>query len=321
MLGRTKEEAIKDEEKKIKERDDGAKGMYVRSEQVETEYDGEGREKHEYERNIVIGKLEKGENPKGVDGDMNMQHEYKIIALGDKTEGDNREGCFDEKGKADDDDKEENANKNIYDKRPKHGNHMSSSGKNRKRGELQRRKREGRVADGDARNKHLRKYVGEAKVGSVYKEKKDDGAEKGNRENGDNSSQHTDHHERVIEDEAQEKRKKNIVSVDISNRNADKDKTKHEEKNGICVERRNNVLGAGALSLPVKVPVTSLHFRPNDKTTYLLGTASGEVLLVGGLRTQFLFIILEDYEYSVQCQETGNYCYKKRILNQLAKCI
>ncbi|KAK3872914.1 hypothetical protein Pcinc_022044 [Petrolisthes cinctipes] len=33
------------------------------------------------------------------------------------------------------------------------------------------------------------------------------------------------------------------------------------------------------LLLPQNVPVTSIHFRPGDKTTYLLGTSSGEVLL------------------------------------------
>nr|XP_053640924.1 dynein axonemal intermediate chain 4-like isoform X3 [Cherax quadricarinatus] len=38
----------------------------------------------------------------------------------------------------------------------------------------------------------------------------------------------------------------------------------------------NNV---GGLPLPQKVPATSMHFRPGDKTTYLVGTAAGDVLL------------------------------------------
>lgn len=39
--------------------------------------------------------------------------------------------------------------------------------------------------------------------------------------------------------------------------------------------------GLGGLPIPQRVPATSMHFRPGDKTTYLVGTASGEVLLVG----------------------------------------
>lgn len=175
-----------------------------------------------------------------------------------------------EKSKAEDSDKD--------DKRPKHGDHMSSYSKNRKKKIHPRRKRERRVAEGDARNKHLRhnELEEEAKVDNV-----DNGAEKGSRRNGDDISQQTIHSERIKNDEAQDKRNMNVTSVDICNWNANEDKTRHGEKKGVCVEKRNDVLGAGALSLPVKVPVTSLHFKPNDKTTYLLGTASGEVLLVG----------------------------------------
>nr|XP_045595751.1 dynein axonemal intermediate chain 4-like [Procambarus clarkii] len=35
----------------------------------------------------------------------------------------------------------------------------------------------------------------------------------------------------------------------------------------------------GGLPLPQKVPATSIHFRPGDKTTYLVGTVAGDVLL------------------------------------------
>ncbi|XP_042236796.1 dynein axonemal intermediate chain 4-like [Homarus americanus] len=35
----------------------------------------------------------------------------------------------------------------------------------------------------------------------------------------------------------------------------------------------------GGLPLPQKVPATSMHFRPGDKTTYLVGTTAGDVLL------------------------------------------
>lgn len=312
ILGRIKKEDIKDEEKKIKERNDGEKGIYVRSTQVETDFVGDGREKDRYERNIVISKLEKGENAKGVDRDIIMQDEYNIIALGNQTEGNKRKGCVDEESK-DDNDREENVN-NTYDKRPKSGDHMSSSGNNRKTGVHRRRKREGRVADEDARNKdlHINEYEGEAKVDTVDQEKKDIGAEKGRRENGENSSQHTNPNEKIKEDETQDKTNRNMTSIDIYDRNADEDKKKYEEKNRTCVEKRNVVLGAGALSLPVKVPVTSIHFRPNDKTTYILGTASGEVLLVGDLRAQFLFIILEDYRSLSSMSEIEGFAVTKK---------
>lgn len=49
---------------------------------------------------------------------------------------------------------------------------------------------------------------------------------------------------------------------------------------------------AKGLLLPQNVPVTSIHFRPGDKTTYLLGTSSGEVLLVSGCRLCSYFFVL-----------------------------
>ncbi|XP_050739149.1 dynein axonemal intermediate chain 4-like isoform X4 [Eriocheir sinensis] len=45
------------------------------------------------------------------------------------------------------------------------------------------------------------------------------------------------------------------------------------------LEARQGGQGLGGLPIPQKVPATSMHFRPGDKTTYLVGTASGEVLL------------------------------------------
>ncbi|XP_045132573.1 dynein axonemal intermediate chain 4-like [Portunus trituberculatus] len=47
---------------------------------------------------------------------------------------------------------------------------------------------------------------------------------------------------------------------------------------GLMGARRSGE-GLGGLPIPQRVPATSLHFRPGDKTTYLVGTASGEVLL------------------------------------------
>lgn len=49
------------------------------------------------------------------------------------------------------------------------------------------------------------------------------------------------------------------------------------------------------LLLPQNVPVTSIHFRPGDKTTYLLGTSSGEVLLVSGCRLLSFFFLFHTY--------------------------
>lgn len=57
------------------------------------------------------------------------------------------------------------------------------------------------------------------------------------------------------------------------------------------------------LLLPQNVPVTSIHFRPGDKTTYLLGTSSGEVLLVSGCRFFFIHtnnnILKIDHSFSI----------------------
>lgn len=36
----------------------------------------------------------------------------------------------------------------------------------------------------------------------------------------------------------------------------------------------------GGLVLPVTVPATSISFRPNDSTTYVLGTVAGDLLMV-----------------------------------------
>lgn len=319
MLGRTKKEVINDEKKKVIDRDEGEKGMDVRSEDVDTEYVGDSREKDRYERTIIISKWEKGEKEIGVDGDIMIQDGYKRTVLGDKTDEDNREGCVEEKGKEDDNDKEEDVNKN---KRFKHGTQMSSSEKKRNKGVHQRKKVEERVADGYARNNNIRnnEYEGDTNPDSVDWKKEDRGAEKESSKNRDNSSQHNIPNENIIEDDAQDERDRSMTPIDIYNRNGDEDQTKHVEMKRRCVERRYDIQGAGALSLPVKVPVTSLHFRPKDKTTYLLGTESGEVLLVGGLRGEFLFNNLEGYRLFHSLQKSrGQFNTRKDLFHGAVK--